>query len=288
MKATDRTILMVILAAGLLVAFYLMMLKPKQQEASKLGDEVAALEAAITEQEQVAAFAEQARQDFPRYYGRMVVLGKAVPEGADSASMLVQVNSISNRAGTEFKSLQLGTGSGSQSTAPTQPTQAPPPAEGSAPSGTSTTSSGGAAPAPTTGSSTPAASSSTPAPATETAAANLPIGATVGPAGLPTLPYDLFLKGSFFQIADFISGVDGMVHVGDGEQVGVDGRLLTIDGFSLQGGAPGSNPTLEAQFATTTYVTPSEQGLALGASPSGPASPGQPQITQTSSPAVVP
>ena len=49
------------------------------------------------------------------------------------------------------------------------------------------------------------------APATETAAANLPIGATVGSAGLPTLPYDLDFKGNFFQVADFVSGLDELI-----------------------------------------------------------------------------
>ena len=54
-------------------------------------------------EQQVADFAEQARREFPRYYGRLVVLGKAVPEQADTASMLVQLNSISNRSQVAFR-----------------------------------------------------------------------------------------------------------------------------------------------------------------------------------------
>ena len=52
---------------------------------------------------------------------------------------------------------------------------------------------------------------------------------------------------------------------------------MTVDGFALQGGAPGSSPTLEASFLLTTYVTPADQGLTLGATPEGPAAvPGSP------------
>ena len=61
----------------------------------------------------------------------------------------------------------------------------------------------------------------------------LPLGAAVGSAGLPTMPYDLTFTGDFFDIADFMAGLDAMVKV-DGKGIGVDGRLLTIDGFSLQ------------------------------------------------------
>ena len=79
MKGTDRIVLFSLAMVGLLAAFYFMILSPKRQEASKLGDEVTQLQASIDQQNQVAQFAEQARQDFPRYYGRLVVLGKAVP-----------------------------------------------------------------------------------------------------------------------------------------------------------------------------------------------------------------
>jgi hypothetical protein len=59
--------------------------------------------------------------------------------------------------------------------------------------------------------------------------------------------------------------------------------LLTVDGFSLLGGAPGSSPELKANFAVTSYVTPSTQGLTLGATPGGPAvSPAQPGTTPAS------
>ena len=59
--------------------------------------------------------------------------------------------------------------------------------------------------------------------------------------------------------------------MGEGDQVVANGRLLTIDGFALKAGGPGF-PTLDADFATTSYATPSDQGLTAGATPTGPAS----------------
>ncbi|HEX2359720.1 MAG TPA: hypothetical protein VHH72_07890 [Solirubrobacterales bacterium] len=291
MKGTDRAILFSLLVAAVLAGFYFMVLSPKREEASKLGDEVSTLEASILDQDQLAAYAEDARREFPRYYGRMVVLGKAVPAEADSASLLVQVDNISARSGTSFESLALGQGSGSTTT--TAPAATPPAPSGTAPEGSGEAPAAGSTPA-STGATTPASTGATAgqtagaasvAPATETAAASLPIGATVGPAGLPTLPYDLFFKGTFFQVADFIAGVDGLIHTREASgQVVVDGRLLTVNGFSLQGGRPGSDPALDADFAVTSYVMPSDQGLTLGATPGAPGPPaaGQPQTTPAS------
>jgi Tfp pilus assembly protein PilO len=109
----------------------------------------------------------------------------------------------------------------------------------------------------------------------------------VGSAGLPTMPYDLTFDGTYFQVANFLKGVDDLVHMRGSSQVAANGRLLTIDGFSL---APGQDsvardPTLNVKLAVTSYVTPSDQGLTAGASPSGPSSSlTQPQAQPASAP----
>jgi Tfp pilus assembly protein PilO len=292
----DRVILLSLGIVGLLAAFYFMVLSPKREEASKLGEENTQLQASIDEQKQVATFAEQARQDFPRYYGRLVVLGKAVPDQADQASMLVQLSQVANGSGVEFRAIKVSEG-GAASTATPPATAATTPPAGTTTTpegGTTTTPEGGSTTTPSEGTAPPAESGSTatpaaattgPAPATEAAAASLPIGATVGPAGLPILPYELTFKGSFFDVADFMSGVDSLVHLREGSgQVAADGRLLTVDGFSLKPiPTLGGEPVLNATFAVTSYVVPSDEGLTAGAAPGGPsASPLQPQATPTS------
>jgi Tfp pilus assembly protein PilO len=282
MKVSDRAIVVGVLVVALAIGFYLLVLAPKRQKASELTDQITQLNESISQQQQVASFAEQARKDFPRYYGRLVVLGKAVPQQADTASMLVQLNSISDRNDVDFRSIILGSADGSAGTG-TSSTPTP-----SASSTSSSAAAANSATATTPASSTATGSSSTgttsgaaaattadpvtSAPATESSAASLPIGATVGTAGLATMPYTLKMTGGFFDISNFIGGMDNLVQpTDDGTRVSPDGRLFTVDGFVLNGGAPGSSPILKANFSVTTYATPGDQGLTLGASPSGPA-----------------
>jgi hypothetical protein len=93
------------------------------------------------------------------------------------------------------------------------------------------------------------------------------------------MPYNLAFSGSFFDIADFLHSLDGLVHTRHGD-VSVSGRLLTVDGFSLSTAeassdtagstAPGALKGLEANLAVTTYLAPPDQGVTGGATPSGP------------------
>ena len=86
------------------------------------------------------------------------------------------------------------------------------------------------------------------------------------------MSYDLTFTGEFFQIADFMRRVDSMVHT-SGKAVEVHGRLLTVNGFTLEPSSdPGAlaNPVLTASLQVTTYLTPADQGLTGGATPSGP------------------
>jgi hypothetical protein len=254
MRALDRTVLIALPLVALVAAFWLLVLSPKREEAAKLGDDVASLESEVSELQEAAEFAEQAKSEFPRDYSELVILGKAVPEDDDTSSLLAQLVGISQRAGVDFRSLELG-GEGESTSAP--------PAETAAPTDETAVPAGEASEAE-------AAPAAETAPPTETAAANLPIGAAVGPAGLPVMPYKLEFLGDFFHVADFIEGLDGTVTTRGGS-VNVDGRLMTVDGFSVTRNPEQGFPSLLASFAVTTYVTPSTEGLTAGASPSGPA-----------------
>ena len=194
-------------------------------------------------------------------YQQLVVLGKAVPQSDDTSSLLVELNSISGRSKVRFDGITISEATSAPTTSNMAPTPAPStPAPSTPPSGETAAGDSAAVPA-----------SATVAP-TETAAALLPIGATIGTAGLGVMPYDLSFTGDFFHVADFISGIDAMVHT-KGSDAAVDGRLLTLDGFALNGDAELGFPHLDATFAVTTYVTPATQGLTAGASPSGPCRP---------------
>jgi Tfp pilus assembly protein PilO len=252
MKSSDRQILIGIGLIGLVAVFWFLVMAPKRQEASKVDEEVTTLRATVEQTEADAAAGEQAQKDFPTNYRRVVALGKAVPADADTSSLLRQLQGLSERSNVDFRSINLEAGSGTTTAAPVA---APaPPAEGESTE---------------TSTATDATATTTAAPASEATAALLPIGATVGPAGLPVMPYSLEFQGNFFDIADFFGQLDDMVQTNN-EKVAVTGRLLTIDGFELAAG-PGGFPSLTATVSTTSYLTPADQGLAAGATPSAPA-----------------
>lgn len=288
MRSNERMIIVGVALVALAVGFYLMVLGPKRDKAGELKDQINQLNGSITAAEQQVSYGEQARKDFPKYYGRMVVLGKAVPAESDTASLLVQLNSLSDQSKVDLRAIALdgggseggsGTATASASSSPTSPT-------GAASTASTASTSSSAAPSSTTGSS----STATAVPATEATAAALPIGSVVGPAGLPTFPYTLTLQGSYFDIANFIGKIDGLVKpVSGGDQLSPDGRLLTVDGFGLKVLGLGASPQLDATFTVTAYSS-GQQGLTAGASSSGPApvspSPGETQVQPAS--AVVP
>jgi Tfp pilus assembly protein PilO len=290
-KGSDKAIVMGVVVAIVLAGFYLKVLAPKRERASSLSKEITEVQAKVDEQKQAANFAEDARRQFPTYYGRLVVLGKAVPADADTSSLMVELNTVASRSRVKFNGLQLSASS-SDSTSTASPTvaasstattaESSSSASGTSTTGTSTSSSGTT---PTTSSTTSTVGATTPMAATESTAANLPLGASVGAAGLPTMPYDLTFEGSYFDVANFLKGVDDLVHLRESGQVAADGRLLTVDGFSLspsENSNP-SDPTLVVKLSVTSYVTPSDQGLTAGASPVGPApSVSQPQAQPAS------
>lgn len=253
MKSTDRTILVAVAMLAVVGAFVAMVLMPKRNEASKLGGQVAEAQAAVDQSRQQLQLATEARKSFPSNYHRLIVLGKAVPSGDDTSSLLAQLSGVARRTGVQFRGIELAQGAAGV------PVATPPPAEQAPKDGTAKEDS------TTTNVAAPAASTPT-----EATAASLPIGATVGSAGLPVMPYKLSFVGNFFKVADFIDGVQGLVDP-KANHVAVSGRLLTMDGFSLSRDEKVGFPTLKVSFAVTSYMTPAQQGLTAGASPTGPA-----------------
>lgn len=251
MKSSDKMILLGVGLIGVLAAVWFLAIAPKREQAAALEDQVAQLEQSVATQETLAAAAQGAEASFDESYSAMIRLGKAVPAGSDQASLIEQVDSISRRNGADFIGLNLSAGSTDAATT-------------------------AAVPEPTT------AADGTTIPATETDVALTPLGATVGPAGLATMPYELTFNGDFLELADFFGQVDGLVSVDRSGQLvtrgkdSASGRLLTINGFSLsigeaEAGGAGADGDLEATVSVTSYLTPEGQGVTAGATPAGPA-----------------
>ena len=253
MKSSDRTVLLVVAVLGLLAGMWFLLIAPKRDEASTLDQQVRDLQVAVQQAEELASAAEAAKADYADNYHRMVVLGKAAPAEDDTASLFVQLDELAASSGVDLESIDLIEGSaGAEPTTAAAQTTAdqnePVDAAAGEPAAEAT-----AAPA---------------APATEASAALLPLGATVGPAGLPIMPYDLKLKGDYFEIADFIDSLQKLVHGEGGSEV--DGRLVTINNFSFAGDEAKGFPALDATLKVTTYLAPDGQGLTGGATPTAP------------------
>jgi len=270
-KRNELTIIGVVAVIGLVIAFWLLAIGPKRKEAADLQSQITDAHAALDQAQQATAAGEQARKTFPIDYRRLVVLGKAAPQDGEQASLLVQLQSLAERSGIRFQSIDLSDASTTSSAAtPTAP------ATDTSTSSTSDTSTSSDSSSTSTTSSTDSASTTdTTAAATEASAAALPIGATVGAAGLPVMPYDLKFTGDYFQIADFLKRLDGMVNSQHG-LVDVHGRLLTVDALSLApvdsaAAQPTPLPPLVAQLTVNAYISPADQGITAGATPAGPA-----------------
>src|SRR5918994_1209752 len=194
-KGNDKTIFVIVGVVVLAGLFWMMAISPKREEASKLDKEAEDLRAQVSLQQQTAVFGEQARREFPEYYGRLVTLGKAVPEQADSASLMIQLNDIAGVNDVKFAGIALSQGTGGAGTSTTAATGAAPAAPAApeaAPATGGDSAPASATPAPPGSADAPAAAVATPpAGATEATAAARPMGAVIGPAGVSTLPYEL-------------------------------------------------------------------------------------------------
>jgi Tfp pilus assembly protein PilO len=247
MSSVNRVIVAMLLVAALAVGFWVLLLGPKRKEAGELGTTVTSLRESLALDRQQVDEALLARKQFPGDYGQLVVLGKAVPADDDTASLLVQIDRIAERAKVRFQEINLNSVESEEASAAV-------PEAGAA----------------TGAGATPASSSGIAAP-TEAAAAAMPLGASIGPAGLAVMPYSLKFIGNFAHVADFIHGLDALVSTAN-SKVSVDGRLITVDGFSLGPLEGDTFPRLEADFAVTTYLVPESQGITGGATPAAPTS----------------
>jgi hypothetical protein len=101
------------------------------------------------------------------------------------------------------------------------------------------------------------------------AGAQLPPGATVGPAGFPVMPFSFSFTGGFFNLGKFFERLDAFVRANN-RKLDVTGRLLTVDGVKLEPDATGF-PNIKATVQATSYLVSPLEGETGGATPAGPA-----------------
>ncbi|HEY6758875.1 MAG TPA: type II secretion system protein GspM [Baekduia sp.] len=240
MTARDRTVLIVVALVGLCAAFWFLAISPKRKDASDLSAQLTQAQARLDTAQASASSAAAAKAKYASDYSTVARLGKAVPVDDDMPSLVYQLQQTAASNHVRFSSIKM---TGSAAPAAATPT--------------------GAAAAVASATGTTATPSGTATPATVTAA--LPPGATVGPAGFPTMPFSFDFSGSFSNMQRFLRALDNLTAV-SANGISVKGRLLTTDGVSFQAG-PGGFPDVDASVVVTSYLLPSDEGLTGNATP---------------------
>jgi hypothetical protein len=240
--ARDRIVIMVVLAVGAVVAGWMLVVSPKRDQAASLSTQISAQQTQFDSARSQLAAGQSARAAFAGQYTELAKLGEAVPPDDDVPSLIYQVQNAAQGAKVSFRGLQLSN-------------------------------SAAASPTPSTSSTTPGATTTT------TPTTQLPPGAAVGAAGLPTEQFTFTLSGNFFHLANFFNRLQNFVTT-SGSTLLISGRLMTINGINL---APASSgfPQITASVSATTYIVPASEGAFGGATPAGPAAP--PQASTSSS-----
>ena len=244
MTSRDRIVIMVVLALAAVVAGWFLVVSPKRSQASSLSTQITSEQSQLSAAEQQVAAGMSARKAFAGQYAQLAKLGEAVPPDDDVPSLIYQVQSAAQTSRVSFRGLQLTGGGSSSSSTPST-------------SSSSSSSSGSQAAAP-----------------------QLPPGASVGPAGLPTEQFTITLSGNYFNLSSFFNKLEGFV-VSENGTLTIRGRLMTINAINLVPGPTGF-PQITATVSATTYIVPPTEGAFGGATPAGPA-PSTTQVQTTTS-----
>jgi Tfp pilus assembly protein PilO len=307
LRDRDKKLLMGIVPVILIVAYWMLFLSPKRDEASKAGKDLSAAQQKRDEAVSQAGQLTQAKANYASDYETVVRLGKAIPATVDMPSLIVQLDRAARGTGIDFTKIKVG----DRQSASAAGGSTPAPASGGSPAGgnaSSGASAGSSAPAAApggqqaqsapgqtvekAGNAASAASGSSNAAAGTSADTNtqtsqnvsggkgLPVGggdtssASTGASGgsgapgLDSIPLEFEFNGSFLDLADFFHRMKRFVRVVN-DRIIVRGRLMTIDTVTFK--SDESFPVLKAEFRATVYLTPKEEGATAGATPEGPA-----------------
>jgi hypothetical protein len=228
---TTKLLIPAVIAVAAAAAFWFLVLAPKRDEIAKLDAEISQQETAASQAEQQAASYQQAKDSYRRNYTTVARLGKAVPADDDVRSLLVQLDTTAKKSKVTFRALTVSGGASGAADA-TDATDA------SAKRGA-----GELAPAP---------------------------GAVpVGSAGFSAMPFTFGFSGSFFRLSDFFSRLERFVTV-QNDNIDVTGRLLLVGSIAITPDN-GDLKQLQALVGASTYLVPPTEGVTAGATAAGPA-----------------
>lgn len=251
MSAAGRMAFAGLAVVALLAGGWIMILGPQRAELGTIETQIASAETRRAEAVRTLGTAEQARADQRRDAATVRRLAKAVPDDDNVGSLVRQLDAIARANGIDFRAVKLaGTGSAAPVAAEGATDQAANTEAGEGAAGAESSDDASAKPKSEAGGDKASAS---PEPVAASVA-QPPPGASVGPAGLLTVPFSFTFDGGYIAMQRFLAAIDDLAKNEQG-RITVRGRLVTVDGFALSAGRKGF-PKVQALVSATAYLAP--------------------------------
>jgi hypothetical protein len=108
----NSTLLAAVAVVAVIGAYWMLVLSPKRKEAADLNHQITVKQTALASSEAEVAEYEKAQSNYRANYSMVARLGKAVPADDDVRSLMVQINSAAGNSGVDFRTIDVGGGSG--------------------------------------------------------------------------------------------------------------------------------------------------------------------------------
>jgi type II secretory pathway pseudopilin PulG len=122
MTGRDRIVVMVIAVLAVVAGGWLLVVSPESKEAKKYEEQLATAQTTLTTARSQLADAKSAEAQYSSAYASVVRLGKAVPPSQEVASLVYQLEQVSNQRSVSFESIVTGAAGTASSTSTTTST----------------------------------------------------------------------------------------------------------------------------------------------------------------------
>jgi Tfp pilus assembly protein PilO len=112
MTGRDRIVLMVVVVLAVAAGGWILVVSPKRKEVKSYEEKVTTAQTQLATAQSALSNAKLAEAQYTSAYASVVRLGKAVPPSQEVASLVYQLEQVSNQRSVSFNSITNGTGSG--------------------------------------------------------------------------------------------------------------------------------------------------------------------------------
>ena len=276
MTKRDRLMILGVIAAVLIVSFYMFAISPAHKAAADAKAEVLTAQSALAQAQQKVTSGKAAQTAFRKDRATIVKIGRVVPETDDIPTLITQLETLAHKYDVYFIKYTIAQTTGASASSAASPSAA--------------------------AGSTAASSSSTAQPgakgvnsSTNAVAPLYPPGSVEIAGGLGRTPIIVGLRGQYFNLERYLRAVERFA-VLSAKSEKANGRLIIVDGFSYKAGdlvfrevngkKQNTERWLEAELGASVYFappldTPTASG-APAASAAGAATPASTTTPSTS------